>query len=109
MQSHILRKRLILFVDIQSITPILIRLRARPGLDQPKPCMLKEMWPKVKSSPSASFIARADERTSEDHLMAPIKTGSTKVVIDRVNLETLQGVEGVLGPLPDIPKQVVNP
>src|SRR6476660_9679655 len=42
MQSHILRKRLILFVDIQSITPILIRLRARPGLDQLKPCMLKE-------------------------------------------------------------------
>ena len=87
----------------------MIRLRARPGLDQPKSRMLKEMRPKVKSSPGASFIARADERTPEDHLMAPIKTGSTEVVIDRVNPETLERVEGVLGPLPDIPKQVVNP
>ncbi len=37
-----------------------------------------------------------------------IKTGRAEIHVVRMNLEALQRVEGILTPLPDIAKHIVN-
>ena len=71
--------------------------------------MLEEVGPEMKPGPGGGFIASADKRPAQDHLMLAVEARGTEVVVDPVDAEPLQGMEVILAPMPDVAEDIVKP
>lgn len=85
-----------------------IDLHFNVSLDVTDTCKLMEMTTKSIPCMVKSLVASRDEGTSFDYVMSVIKSRSSEVFIDRMDVELAKGIHWGDGVLPDISDDVIE-
>ena len=85
------------------------RLVARLLHDRPEPRVLEEVAAERIAGAGERLIARGDPGTANDQIVAAVERRHREVVVQRVDLEALEGHDRRPRPLPDVAHDVAEP
>eukprot|EP00162_Nutomonas_longa_P012459 comp21102_c0_seq1/m.44534 comp21102_c0_seq1/g.44534 ORF comp21102_c0_seq1/g.44534 comp21102_c0_seq1/m.44534 type:complete len:395 (-) comp21102_c0_seq1:775-1959(-) len=111
-QAEILVDRVVGLVDTGAVAALVEQLgRAQRlgigAVDEAEPGVLVEVGPEVEARKDGGLVARGDPRAAHDHLVLAVVARGREVLVVGMHLGAFEGIEMVLGPLPDISKDIV--
>lgn len=95
-------------IDVAYFLRVKLHLHFLVGLDVPEPSELVEMSTESVSRVVKCLVASTDETASLYEVVPLVEGRSGEVLIDRMDLEPLEGVYWGNGVLPDIPNHIIE-